>query len=271
MARIRSIKPELWTDDEFTECSLSARLLFIALWNFATDHGVLPDKPRQLKMQCLPADTIDVDPLITELIEHDFLIRRHAPNGDKVLVIRTFDKNQVINRKTPGRWGNPDHWDPDSGPTHGGLTEDSLSTQPRMGRDNSEGIADASHLPRQTHQGAVDKSVDEKRSKVINTIVAQRILDSPTKAQHPSGYRRTVIADVTRAHSAEIDRIAAQFPDAPISVIASAVESGNTRPLANFVPQCPAETVAHLTAEQRNQILTDNGGAKVVNIRKGTA
>ena len=37
MARIRSVKPELWTDPEFTECSLSARLLFIASWNFVTN------------------------------------------------------------------------------------------------------------------------------------------------------------------------------------------------------------------------------------------
>lgn len=140
MARIRTVKPELWTDPEFVECSLSARLLFIACWNFATDHGVLPDKPRQLKMQCLPADACDVDALIEELVSHLFLVRRVAPNGDNVLVIRTFAKNQKINRASDGRWGDPAKWDnPDPPPNgiHGTLTE---SHPPEgKGRDNSEG------------------------------------------------------------------------------------------------------------------------------------
>jgi hypothetical protein len=146
MARIRTVKPELWTDPEFVECSLSARLLFIASWNFATDYGVLPDKPRQIKMQCLPADDCDIGALIEELVSHHFLLRRVAPNGDNVLVIRTFGKNQKINRATQGRWGNPAEWPNPQPPlngqsraTHGGLTEDSRSATPRKGRDNSEG------------------------------------------------------------------------------------------------------------------------------------
>jgi hypothetical protein len=130
MARIRTVKPELWTDPEFVECSLSARLLFIASWNFATDHGVIPNKPRQIKMQCLPADDVDIEALIEELVSHQFLVRRTAPNGDRVLVIRTFAKNQKINRATDGRWGNPANW-PDEPteppPTHGVLTEQTVS------------------------------------------------------------------------------------------------------------------------------------------------
>lgn len=115
MARIRTVKPELWTDPDFTECSLSARLLLIAMFNFATDYGVLPDKPRQLKMQCLPADPVDIEPLIDELVEKRFLVRHTAPQGDNVLVIRTFTKNQKINRPSLGRWGDPAEW-PESHP-----------------------------------------------------------------------------------------------------------------------------------------------------------
>lgn len=135
MARIRTVKPELWTDPDFVELSLSARLLFIASLNFADDHGVLPDKPRQLKMQCLPADPCDIDILIEELVTLNFMVRRVAPNGDRVLTIRTFSKNQRINRPSKGRWGDPAEWpnepppEPDSLRTHGGLTD---------GRDNSD-------------------------------------------------------------------------------------------------------------------------------------
>jgi hypothetical protein len=110
MARIRTIKPELWTDPEFVECSAMARILFVASLNFASDYGVLPDKPKQLKMQCLAGDSVDIDALIGELIEHDFYIRRHAPDGAKVLVIRTFCAHQRVDKPQPGKWGNPHEW-----------------------------------------------------------------------------------------------------------------------------------------------------------------
>jgi hypothetical protein len=126
MARIRTVKPELWTDPEFVELSLSARLLFIASLNFATDYGVLPDKTRQLKMQCLPADAVDVDALMEELVRHRFITRRVAPNGDKVLVIRTFHKNQKINRPSKGRWGDPAEWAQEEPPSH---TPHGMSTE----------------------------------------------------------------------------------------------------------------------------------------------
>ena len=32
MARIRTVKPEFWTDEKVVECSIPARLLFIGLF-----------------------------------------------------------------------------------------------------------------------------------------------------------------------------------------------------------------------------------------------
>lgn len=113
MARIRTVKPELWTDPEFVECSPTARLLFVAALNFASDYGVLPDKPRQLKMQCLPADDCDISQLVDELLEGGFWARRRAPDGADVLVIRTFNRHQKVDKPTAGRWGNPEDWPPD--------------------------------------------------------------------------------------------------------------------------------------------------------------
>lgn len=110
MARIRTVKPELWTDADFVECSRDARLLFVALLNFASDHGVLADRPKQLKMQCLPGDDIDIVPLLDELIARRFLTRTVAPDGMAVLVIRTFHQHQRVDKPQDGRWGNPDLW-----------------------------------------------------------------------------------------------------------------------------------------------------------------
>ena len=62
MARIRTVKPEFWTDEKVVECSIPARLLFIGLFNFANDMGCLERSPKRLKMQIFPADALDCEP-----------------------------------------------------------------------------------------------------------------------------------------------------------------------------------------------------------------
>jgi len=120
MARIRTIKPEFWTDEAITECSLSARLLFIGMWNFADDRGNIERSARQLKMKIFPADLIDCEPLVHELLKQNLLIE-YQVDDKKYLHIRTFTDHQIINR--PSKTGLPEY--NDSLKTHGGLTEDS--------------------------------------------------------------------------------------------------------------------------------------------------
>src|SRR5690606_21157706 len=67
MAKIRGIKPDLWTDSEMVEASAFARLLFIGMWNFACDNGHLQDKSRQIKMRILPTDDVNCAGLLDEL------------------------------------------------------------------------------------------------------------------------------------------------------------------------------------------------------------
>lgn len=110
MARIRTVKPEMWTDPEFVECSTNARLLFVAALNFASDYGVMLDSPTQLKMQCYPGDSIDVRPLVDELVAKRLWLRSTAPDGTNVLVIRTFCEHQRVDKPQPGRWGNWHEW-----------------------------------------------------------------------------------------------------------------------------------------------------------------
>lgn len=97
MARIRSIKPEFWTDDSITECSLSARLLFIGIWNFADDAGNLDRSAKQIKARVFPVDNVDCEPLIRELMTHGLLIE-YSVSGRNYLHIPGFAVHQVINR-----------------------------------------------------------------------------------------------------------------------------------------------------------------------------
>lgn len=121
MARIRTIKPDFWTDEKIVELDMPARLFFIGCWNFADDNGNLQRSAKKLKMQVFPADAIDCEPLIQSLMTHG-LLTEYEVNGEKFLHINGFKKHQVINR--PSKTGLPT---PDSVSNTDTLTEDSLT------------------------------------------------------------------------------------------------------------------------------------------------
>ncbi len=75
MPKIRGVKPELWTDENFVELSPYARLLWIGLWNHACDNGHIQDKSKQIKMRVLPTDDVNCADLLRE-IEGQGLIER---------------------------------------------------------------------------------------------------------------------------------------------------------------------------------------------------
>lgn len=75
MAKIRGIKPDLWTDEDFVELSPFARLLWLGLWNYSCDNGHVADKPKQIKMRVLPTDDVNCSELLREL-ESQGLIER---------------------------------------------------------------------------------------------------------------------------------------------------------------------------------------------------
>ena len=108
MARIRTIKPDFWTDEKLTECSLSARLLFIGTWNFADDSGNLDRSAKQIKARVFPLDNIDCEPLLQELITQGLLIE-YSVSGKVYLHIQGFNKHQLINR--PSKPTCPDYED----------------------------------------------------------------------------------------------------------------------------------------------------------------
>lgn len=133
MARIRTVKPEFWTDEKVVECSIPARLLFIGLFNFANDKGCLERSPKRIKMQVFPADVIDCEPLIGELITHGLLME-YTVSGNRYLQIKGFSKHQKINRPSVSKIPVPDEFSepgtpspPHSLPVQQQLTEDPVN------------------------------------------------------------------------------------------------------------------------------------------------
>lgn len=102
MARLRTVKPEFWTDERVGEVSVTARLLFIATWNFADDHGGIDRSAKQLKAQAFPYDNIDCEPLIQELLQVGLLIE-YEVDGKKYLHINGFKKHQKVEKPAKPR------------------------------------------------------------------------------------------------------------------------------------------------------------------------
>lgn len=103
MARIRTIKPEFWTDSKIVQLPYEARLLFIGLWNFSDDYGVIEYEADRLQLQIFPADPlIDVGLLVDVLVASgliDFMVGEEKD----VLVIRNWSKHQRVDNPSKAR------------------------------------------------------------------------------------------------------------------------------------------------------------------------
>lgn len=102
MARIRTIKPDFWTDERVVELSPWARLLFIGLWNFADDDGRMVYSPKRIKMQIFPADSVECSELFDEL-RRDELVEVYEVDGKEFLQITNFSKHQKIDRRSASK------------------------------------------------------------------------------------------------------------------------------------------------------------------------
>lgn len=81
MSRIRTTKPEFWTSEQIMECSLTARLLFIGMWNFCDDGGNHPASVRTLRAEVFPGDSLtdeDVQHLVDQLLAQALIIPYEA-------------------------------------------------------------------------------------------------------------------------------------------------------------------------------------------------
>ena len=97
MARIRTIKPEFWTSEQIVSCSRDARLLFIGMFNFADDRGVLPDSPRRIKMQVFPGDDVaEIMEVWLRELETQGLTEHYVVDGKGYIRITGWAKHQKI-------------------------------------------------------------------------------------------------------------------------------------------------------------------------------
>ena len=93
MARSRNIKPAFFTNEELAEVSFETRILFIGLWTLADREGRLEYRPKKIKMALFPADSVDVDDMLTDL-EVRNLIEMYEHDGIRCISIPKFLTHQ---------------------------------------------------------------------------------------------------------------------------------------------------------------------------------
>lgn len=67
MARIRTIKPDFFKNEQLADLPIIVRLLFIGLWTQSDRDGKLEDRPKRLKAEIFPYDNIDIDKALDQL------------------------------------------------------------------------------------------------------------------------------------------------------------------------------------------------------------
>lgn len=94
MSRIRTIKPEFFTDEDLARLPPLYRLGFEGLWCHADKAGRLEDRPARLKVQILPYDDVSFEVVLDALVAARFVQRYSGPDGRAYLQIRSFMKHQ---------------------------------------------------------------------------------------------------------------------------------------------------------------------------------
>lgn len=146
MARIRTVKPEFWTDSKTGNLTGDATKLFIGMLNFADDYGVLEYDLAALKVKIFPYDNRTPCEsigklLVDELLPRGLVILFKWDESDKsYLFIKNFHKHQKVDKPSAPLikgFSDNDIQDFINRATNGGtlLVLDEYSASPRPGRE----------------------------------------------------------------------------------------------------------------------------------------
>lgn len=112
MPRIRSIKPEFWDSPSTASASLRVRLLFIAMWNWADDHGRGTANASQVLSFAFPNDAelpslVAEAPRIYTEIRGSFGVVFYEVDGRRFYAIPSWNDHQKNERKAASKYPPP--------------------------------------------------------------------------------------------------------------------------------------------------------------------
>lgn len=102
MARIRTVKPDLWKSEQIGDISVESRLLFIGLITQADDYGRLKGSAKLVRSLIFPYDDYTVQNVsewLSELRENG-LIHWFEVDGKKFIELPTWSDHQRVSHPT---------------------------------------------------------------------------------------------------------------------------------------------------------------------------
>lgn len=109
MSRIRSIKPEFWSDQKVAQLSHSCAAFFIGLWNFCDDEGKCEDSPAQLALRMPIFRREDISRWIKQLVALGLLQRGSLVAPDR-LTSGSFTAQERLDSGSPAAWLRVTNW-----------------------------------------------------------------------------------------------------------------------------------------------------------------
>jgi hypothetical protein len=141
VARIRTIKPELFEDEALGDCSRDARFLFVGLISHSDDHGRQRGNARLVKANVFPYDEDigrpEVERWLGELIQAG-VIRMYESAQEKFIQIVNWRRHQRVDKIKESEFPDPlTHPDTsmDSGGSSSGATIPADGATEGNGRD----------------------------------------------------------------------------------------------------------------------------------------
>lgn len=199
MARIRSIKPKFWDDIKIGRLSRDARLLYIGLWSFSDDIGVVIGDSIWLKSKVFPYDQIQVQQFekwIKELVINGFICLL-SYNEERFIYLPNFTRHQVINRPNTEDLNIPKELiDKAQKDIHSFLTEQSLNNHGTIMEQSvliigeGKGIRD---IPPTPPKGVEDleKVISEKDHALNEALAKTKELEKQSSQNKPAKPKRS--------------------------------------------------------------------------------
>ena len=98
MPRIRTIKPEFWSDEKLSELVAIDRLVFLGLIGMADDYGRLHDNLKVIDAFVFPNSSETVRESVANLSRIGRIRRGKASNGKAVIEIVNWAKHQRVDK-----------------------------------------------------------------------------------------------------------------------------------------------------------------------------
>ena len=165
MARIRTIKPEFWQNEDLAGIPEVARLVAIGLLNLSDDEGFFKAHPALIKSALFPLTepSVSIHECLIHLSKIGYIEVRLGTDGKEYGFVKNFKTHQRVNRPTPSKYGPLIEFTEDSLIDHGGLTAGKERNRERKGKGKEQGKEQGKEL-------SAAPRVSEKQNKIAEVF-----------------------------------------------------------------------------------------------------